>query len=231
MPALQETIGQDLSRYVPVEKPQNQVPLPSNSREPGYNSYIRCPLPPIWQTTPDSLRQYYQNNVVPQNRLFNPNPVVTGSGNITTIVNSNSGSSAGGGGASSLATLAISNTSVRTPSIIAGSKYSGSFTLSKAFELLNISASSPCRIQLYGTQSAQSADSYRGLDISPPAGTGQNIICDIVLDTVPYLWNFQNREGANSDNPVSSTIYITVTNLDAVTDVITLTFSYIPIVS
>jgi hypothetical protein len=84
---------------------------------------------------------------------------------------------------------------------------------------------------MYGTALAQSADSSRALDISPPAGTGQNIICDIVLDTAPYLWNFQNREGANGDNPVSSTIYLTVTNLDAITDIITLSLSYIPIVS
>jgi hypothetical protein len=229
LPALRETIGQDLSNYVPVDRPTSIPPAPpSKDLQPGYNPYIRCPLPPIWQTTPDSLRQFYQNNLVPQVRLFNPPNIVSGSG--TTIIN-NSAVSSSSGGSSSTTSLAITNTSVRTPAIIAGNKFAGSFTLSKAFELLTITASSPCRIQLYGTLAAQSADSYRPLDVSPPAGTTQNIICDVVLDTAPLIWSFQNREGANADNPVSSTIYLTVTNLDAITDVITLTVAYIPIVS
>jgi len=230
MPALAETIGQNLSNYEPVEKSQRQeISLPSPNREPGYNVFLRCPLPPIWQTTPDSLRQYYQNNLVPQTRLFNPQAIIPSGGN-TTIVRSLS-SSASSGGSSTSTTLAISSTSVKTSAILAGSKFSGSFTLSKAFELLSVSATSPCRIQLYGTSLAQLADASRPLDVSPPAGTSQNIICDVVLDTAPLLWSFQNREGANADNPVSSTIYLTVTNLDAITDVVTLTFSYIPIVS
>lgn len=229
MPALKDTIGQDLSNYAPVEKPVNQVPLPSPNREPGYNVFLRCPMPPVWQTTPDSLRQYYQNNLVPQVRLFNPPSVIPAGG--TTIVNSTSSSSGSSSGGTTTASLAITSSSVKTPSINAGNKFTGSFSLSKAFELLSVSATSPCRIQMYGTAIAQSADSSRALDVSPPAGTGQNIICDVVLDTAPYIWNFQNREGANADNPVSSTIYLTVTNLDVLTDVITLSFSYIPLVS
>lgn len=218
--------------YTPVDLSQkNSLAAPSVNLQPGLNAYLRCPLPPIWSTTTDTLRQFYQGNQVPQIRLFNPSPIYSsqGSGTVTNITNVTGSTSTGGSTTST--SLAITNTSVKTPSIIAGGKFTGSFTLSKAFELLSISATSPCRIQMYGTMAAQSADASRGLDISPPAGTGQNIICDVVLDTAPYTWNFQNREGANGDNPVSSTIYLTVTNLDAITDIITMAISYIPIVS
>ena len=84
--------------------------------------------------------------------------------------------------------------------------------------------------RLYGTAAQQSADAYRGLDVAPPAGTAQNMICDLVLDTAPLVWGFQDRIGSNGDNPTSSTVYITVTNLEAVTDSFTLTFGYVPLV-
>jgi hypothetical protein len=203
---------------------------PSNDLDPGLNVFIRCPLPQVWSAPTDSLRQFYQGYKVPQIRVFTPTTISSQSGGNVTNITNVSGSSSSGGTSTSTA-LAITNTSVKTPLIVSGNKFSGSFTLSKAFELLSVTATSACRIQLYGTALAQSADAFRLLDVSPPAGTGQNIICDVVLDTSPYLWSFQNREGANADNPVSSTVYITVTNLDTLSDIITLTFSYIPIVS
>jgi hypothetical protein len=235
MPALSETIGQDLSNYRPAAQPSSPrvapVAPPSPYKEPGLNVFLRCPLPPVWQATPDSLRQYYQNNLIPQTRLFNPPALVTGGPSATTINSSITSGGASGGGSSSSTSLSITNTSIKTTSLNAGSKFTGSFALSKAFELLNITATSPCRVQMYGTALAQSSDAFRPLDVSPPAGTGQNIICDIVLDTFPYNWSFQNREGSNSDSPVTSTVYLTVTNLDAVSDIITLSISYIPIVN
>lgn len=220
--------------YEPVEndsKPYS-ASTPSTDLQPGLNAFLRCPLPPIWSTPPDVTRQFYQGGVVPQFRLFNPPPVSNQStGSVTNITNVSGSSSGGSSGGSSTTSLVITNTSIKTPSIIPGNKFSGSFTLSKAFELLSVTANSACRVQLYGTATAQSSDASRPIDVSPPAGTAQNIICDVVLDTSPFIWKFQNRTGSNSDNPVSSTIYITVTNLDVLTDIVTLTFQYIPVVS
>ena len=234
MPALAErtTSQVDMSGYVPVDK-LSAAPaqgIPSSNLEPGYNVYIRCPLPPVWTSSPDSLRQYYRNNLVPQTRLFNPpNPSLSVTGGSTGNVTNITGSSGSGGGGSS-STVVIAQTSLKTTSIGPNANFTGSFALSKAFQLLTIGASSPCRVRLYGTFAAQSADAYRGLDIPPPAGTVQNIICDIVLDTSPFVWTFQDRVGANGDSPITSYVYITVTNLDTISDVITLSFSYVSLV-
>lgn len=223
----------DLSGYVPVDKPaQPTVSIPSENLEPGFNPYLRCPLPPIWTTPPDTLRQFYHKNSVPQVRLFNPPSTTAGSGGGTTINNVTvSSSSASSGGTTTTTTLSIKQTSLSTPSINQNDKYTGSFTLSKAFQLLTLSASAPCRVQLYTTANIQSSDSYRGLDVPPPAGSAQGIICDVALDTAPLLWNFQDRVGANGDSPNTSTIYITVTNLDTISESFTITFSYVPLVT
>jgi hypothetical protein len=175
------------------------------------------------------LRQFYRDSVIPQTRLFNPpNPGLSAGGSTTTINNISTGSSSGGSGTS---TIAVTQTSFKTASIAANATFTGSFTLSRVFQLLALGASAPCRVRLYGTAAAQSSDAYRGLDVPPPAGTVQNIICDIVLDTSPLQWKFQDRVGANADTTVNSTVYISVTNLDATSEVFTLSFSYVPLVS
>ena len=236
MPALADrgTESVDMSGYKPVEvSPPSTGGIPSTNLEPGLNTFLRCPLPPIWTTPPDSLRQYYQNAVVPQVRLFNPPPVQNGSGP-TTINNYGGSSSSGGGsggGSGGTSPIPVAQTAITTVSIGPNTSFVGSVTLSRAFQLLSVNSSAPCRVRLYGTAAAQSADSYRGLDIPLPAGTIQNVICDIVLDTSPFQWTFQDRVGANGDTPVSPTTYITVTNLDSTTDAITVSFSYVPIVS
>jgi hypothetical protein len=79
MPDLASRTGVDLDGYTPIA-PVSGSPVPAqgtsspNTVEPGLNPFLRCPIPPIWQSSPDSLRQFYQNNVVPQTRLFNPPP-------------------------------------------------------------------------------------------------------------------------------------------------------------
>jgi hypothetical protein len=161
--------------------------------------------------------------------LFNPPPNNGASGNSVTTVNVNSSGSSSS--STTINNLAVTQTSFKTPPVAANNKFVSTVNLGKAFQLLSLSASAPCRIQLYGTLTAQSGDSYRGLDVPPPAGSIQNIICDIVLDTSPFQWSFQDRIGANADNPVTSNVYITITNLDITTDVITVSFAYIPFVS
>lgn len=73
MPSLQQMTNLDLSGYSPTEPTQHVTgSLPSSNLEPGHNRFLRCPIPPVWTTTPDTLRQFYKNDVVPQFRLFNP---------------------------------------------------------------------------------------------------------------------------------------------------------------
>jgi len=104
MPSLADSIGQDMSNYTPVSTavapPTGSAP--SSDQQPGFSSFTRCPLPPIWQSSPDSLRTYYQGSKVPQYRLLNPPlaPAITNNNVTTTIVNSTSSANGNGGSSS-----------------------------------------------------------------------------------------------------------------------------------
>lgn len=230
MATLSESLisGLDMSGYGPVEPPKAGLPTPNPAYEPGLNAYIRCPLPPVWSATPDSLRQYYQRDVVPQFRLFNPTPPQSSGSSGTTITNVTSGGSSGGGGGSG-SSLVVSQTSMTTPNLSASKSFAGSITLAKSFQLLQVSANAACRIEIYGTKLEQSGDSGRGLDVPPPAGSAQNIITDIALDTSPYQWSWQDRCGSNNESPRTNTVYITITNLGNVSNKFTITLVYVPL--
>ena len=241
MPSINDAIVSklDLTGYEPVpSSPAPPNPAPSfdgqqtGGLEPGRNTMIRCPLPPLWQASPDSLRQFYVKGQVPQMRVMLPSapgPVGGSTSTTTAVISSSSGSSGGGG--SSGVSIAAAQAVVRTPVLFPGNKFTGTIALPKSFQLLSLAVGSPCRIQLYGSALAQSQDSSRALDAAPAAGTTQNIICDVALDTAPYQWAFQNRIGANTESPQTATIYVTLTNLDATSDAITLTVQYVPLES
>ena len=231
MPTLTEAMNQDLSAYQPVDQINPQVGLPTQNLEPTLNTVIRCPIPPVYQAMSDNLRQFYQGGQVPQIRLFTQplQPAPAGGGN--NVAGTVGGGSAGGGGGFLPTQPNAQQASITTGNLNPGQTFVNSFLVADSFQLLNISTNSPARVQLYGTNTAQLGDSYRGLDVPTPAGTVQNIICDVVLDTSPYQWSFQNRTGANADSPQTTTVYVTITNLDSTTDVITLTLTYVPIES
>jgi len=73
MPAMNERMGVDLSKYTPATPvpSQQSIGIPSSDLQPGYNVFQRCPIPPVWQSSPDALRQFYTGAKVPQVRLFN----------------------------------------------------------------------------------------------------------------------------------------------------------------
>lgn len=230
MPPLRDTVGLDLSAmgYEPVEPISGAIGSPpSTNQQPGYSPFMRCPLPPIWQASPDSLRQFYTNGVVPQNRIFNPSVNAGNTGGST----SGESSSVSGSSSSTTVTAKIAavQASITTPLLLPNTKFVKSLSLSKSFQLLTVTASGAARVQLYGTATAQSADVSRAVDVPPPAGTMQNIIADVVLDTAPFAWAFQDRMGANNDTPQTSTAYITVTNLGSAATTITVTLVYVPL--
>lgn len=238
MPTISEATGIDLEGlgYKPVDPSELRpvVTAPSSNQQPGLSPFLRCPLPPVWTSSPDSLRQFYQGGTYPQIRLFNPSNNNLANINVSeTSTNTSGGGGGGGGGGGTTPSSSIKalQASITTPSISPNATFVSSIGLSKSFQLLNLSASNACRVQLYGTSLAQSSDSYRGLDVAPPAGSFQNIICDIVLDTSPYQWTFQDRVGANGDSPQKSSIYITVTNLTSASAAIGFTITYGPIVN
>jgi hypothetical protein len=193
---------------------------------------IRCPLPPIFQASPDSLRQFYQGGKVPQTRLLSAvTQSISGGGSnnggsVTTAVVTSGGSVPGP--APIVEKQAVIKTTVLGP----GAQFIGTLPdIGRTFQLLTLSSNIAARVQIYGTAFAQTADLSRALDQPPPAGTTQGIITDIALDTIPMNWNFQNRVGANGDVPQNPIAYMTITNLSGAATVITVTLQYTPLES
>lgn len=230
MAILSEALTANLKGYEPVEINHRLTP-PALDRDlqPTFNPMIRCPLPPI-SSTPDSLRQFYTGGVVPQMRILTPPNIVPGSGG--TFIESTAVIAPTVVSASSASTkLSATQKAITTTVLNPNDVFAGSLLLAKSFQLLQITANSACRVQLYGTALAQTLDLSRGLDTAITAGVFQNIISDVVLDTAPFQLPYQNRIGANGDSPQSSSIYISITNLDIASDVITVTISFVPLES
>lgn len=226
----------DMTGYSPSTPSTPQTAPSMADQEPGRNTMIRCPMPPIWQASPDSLRQFYIDNKVPQARILTPIPSST-QGNVTVNETAYGGYSGGGSVVPIVpptpptppSKITLAQAVVKTPQLPPGIQYAGPVSLSQSFQLVSIATGSPCRVQLYGSAQAQAQDYARGLDVPPAAGTAQGIIFDAVLDTSPYQWVFQNATGANTEEPQSAFAYVTVTNLDQTSDFITLTIQYVPL--
>jgi hypothetical protein len=228
MAGLQEALEADRSGYLRAERPALAQGLPpERDVQPGFNPMLRCPLPPV-SATSDSLRQFYRGGQVPQSRLLpSPSsPTQNGGGTVvtnTTVVTTSTATS-------SASTIAATQVSLTTPALNPNIQFAGSVLVSRSFQLISLTASGACRIQVYGSAVNQTADLARALDVPPAAGTMPDLITDLALDSSPYQWRFQNRVGTNTESPQKTIAYITVTNLDQfMTQPITVTISYVPL--
>lgn len=73
MPDLSErqiAVG-DHNVVAPVQSVQAMHP-PTTSMEPTGTGFTRSPIPPIWTSNPDSIRQFYRSGMVPQLRIWTP---------------------------------------------------------------------------------------------------------------------------------------------------------------
>jgi hypothetical protein len=194
----------------------------------GANRNLRSSIPPLAASF-DTLRQFNEVGKTPRFRVV-PLPIATttGGGSVVNITNS---TSTGGGSSTTTGTTTLSPASVviTTPSIAGGGSALLTATMARSFQLLSVTANAMCCVRLYGSSVSQSIDSLRGIDSPVPAEVGQDIITDVVLDTAPYQWNWQDRVGANSSSPQTMTIYVTVLNPLALSEVVTLTIKYLPL--
>lgn len=207
-----------------------QAELPSldpTPKEPGLvlagNKYIRTPLPPF-NATSDTLRQFNENGKVPARRVIPLPPPVAGGGT-TTIVNNTNVSSTSGGGNAPVAVAAKTITfSVAT--LIPGAVALLTLTVTEIAVLMLIGASDLCEVRIYGSSLAQAIDSPRASDTAPPFEITQGLVTDVILDTAPLQFNWQNRLFVNQDAPQKPIMYVTVVNptLSAVTPSITITY-------
>jgi hypothetical protein len=216
MPSLAERIKtQSLPGYEAAGNPTVATPpiLPGAAL-PG-NKYIRCPLPPF-SANSDTLRQYNEGGAVPTRRVIPlPTSVREGSGTqiINTTVTGNSGGSSAGGSTSggTTGTIKAATITFNVPALSPLGTFQTTIIMAKSFQLLQMNSSAPLEVRLYGSNLSRAVDIARLSDTAPPFEIN-GIITDVIFDTAPYQWNWQNRIAANADSPQSTTIYVTVVN-------------------
>ena len=208
----------------------NPQAAPSSDLQPTLSPMMRCPLPPI-AVSPDSLRQFYRGGMLPQKRLFGPsNNKLSGSGGTTNVTVAGASENISVGPPPT-PPLAVKQTAIVTASLGVGQTANAVVLLGKTFQIADITSNKPSRIELYGSSQARSIDSSRVIDTTPAAGVNNGIICDLVLDSSPLIWSFENLVGNNNDNPQNNVVYAAITNLGTGNTSIVVTIVYVPFVS
>ena len=125
----------------------------------------------------------------------------------------------------------VTNTAIVTPPISQGNPYTTSIQMSTVFALYKVVVGSPARVELYSTDAFQNADLGRASTTPVTLGSENGIIADFSL-ALPSesIWICSPAPlGFNGDDPISSVIYITVTNLNTSTAPITVNLFYLPL--
>jgi hypothetical protein len=186
---------------------------------------MRFILPPF-NADPDSVRQFESNS--PKIRIW-PRPQQTGGASTVKTSGSPFGTAASSSSSASV-TLAAKTAVFTTGVLPTGVVYQTTLQLSKSFQLLNVNANGPCEVRIYGTQQAQIFDTPRptGNPVAPEIT--QNIISCVTLSDSPFAWPWQDRIGANQDNPQTVAIYVTVFNVVPTSSApVTVSISFLPL--
>jgi len=209
------------------ELPASLPKLKDPGRVLGGNPFIRCPLPPF-NSSPDVLRQFEENGKVPTRRVI-PLPISTVAGGSTTINNNttvvNNSSTSG----STEVSLIAKTVTLNAPSLAPGDAAMASITVSKVAILMILGSSDLCEVRIYGDPLSQAADVSRLTDSAPLFEVTSGLVTDVVLDSTPLSWNWQNRVYVNQDSPATTNLYITVLNPTEGTVTPSVTITYLPL--
>jgi hypothetical protein len=229
MPPLSKALrSQSPKGYAAIEELPSTPPVPKEpGRVLGANPFIRCPLPPF-NATSDTLRQFDENGKIPTRRVI-PLPAQIGAGGSTTIVQntavtSQSGGSSGSG--NSPVVVAAKTVTINAPTLLPGDVTILTVTVTKVMVLMLVGASDLCEVRIYGDSTSQISDVSRATDTAAPFEVTQGLVTDVVLDTTPLQFNWQNRLFVNQDSPQTSKMYVTILNpsAGAVTPAVTITY-------
>jgi hypothetical protein len=101
----------------------------------------------------------------------------------------------------------------------------GEVALGQSFELYKVVVDRHCRVRLYQTAAARTADAARPIGTDPETAAG--VIADLVFTALSGLTIIcQPRiPGENHDGPVTSTIYYAITNMSGGTQTVQATFT------
>ena len=225
MPSMKEAIDRSRDGLVPIPLNTDKAPAPNpgEASQLVQNPFQICPLPAV-NATPDNIRGFNIGGKVPQFRVLPPPPVeVTSTLETSTGSTSSTSSSSSGGGTSASPT--ISNASLTTNVLAPSGIWKGTIQMAKGFQLQSVNANSYCRVELYGSKNAQTLDQSRPVS-QAPLNTTQGIIMDVVLLS-SLSWKVLDCTGANMDNPQTTTVYATITNLSTASKAFTVSLSYV----
>lgn len=229
---IKDAIETDRSNLTPIETPDfvEKQPLAVPDARLGSllkNPYARCPLPPT-NNSADSLRQWGQGSDVPKFRTNAPPNNIGGSSGTTVVHAAIASTSGGGSGGGSTPTPLPTAQSVNTttPALAPGQTWTGTLQMAKGFLVQQVSTNAFARVELYGTKTDQTLDLSRPIT-TPPPNTTSGIIMDVALQSV-LIWQVLDCVGSNGDSTVSSTIYVTVTNLTTGVRAISVTLRFVP---
>lgn len=209
------------------ELPASLPKLKDPGRVLGANPFIRCPLPPF-NSSPDSLRQFEENGKIPARRVI-PLPAAVSAGGSTVINNNTTVTNIGGSSSSGSTTVTAKTVTFNAPILFPGNAATATITLSKVAVLLICGASDLCEVRIYGDPITQTADIARATDTAPAFEVTAGLVSDIVFDSTPLNWNWQNRVFVNQDSPATTNLYITVINNTLGTVTPSVTITYLPL--
>jgi hypothetical protein len=117
-------------------------------------------------------------------------------------------------------------------SLSAGANSYQTFTMAKSFSLIGVSVDNKkCRVQLYVTSAARTADVARGFSVPLALGKQHGCIADFYFDQYyavdPWICS-PPIMGANMDTTPSTNIYATITNMGLTEQTIAVTLTYTP---
>lgn len=105
----------------------------------------------------------------------------------------------------------------------------GVVTLGKSFLLLKIVADRNCRVRLYSTAAARTADASRPFGTDPTAGTQHGVICDLLVTSADSLtWILSPQApGSCMEASVTRDIPYAIQNLSGATSTVQVTFTVV----
>lgn len=128
---------------------------------------------------------------------------------------------------SNIVALPYSLTTWSTGSLAASGEETGIVSLSSTWLMLQMQVNRPCRVRLYDTTAHRDADVARARGVDPVTSTNPGVMLD---------WGFQTAGTYTMTPPVpgttvpaSSAVPYTIDNLDSVTGVVTVTFTFVSI--
>ena len=230
MPSMKEAIDRSRDGLVPIPPNTDKAPAPNpgEASQLVQNPFQTCPLPAL-NASADNIRGFNIGAKVPQFRVLPPPPVETST--VSTTSTGTPGTGTGSSGSSTIISVppTISNASLTTTVLAPSGIWKGTVQMAKGFQLQSVNANSYCRIELYGSKNAQTLDQSRPVS-QAPANTTQGIILDVVLLT-SLNWKVLDCIGANMDNPQTTTVYATITNLSTASKAFTVSLSYVQLES